>query len=98
MGRGTSFVEDNTMPQTQIERAQSFFGGLRSAAIAATLLLLPPFFVLAVAPMLLFLVPVAILGIPFIIPALCPGSLGALQDQRRRARGKALPRLALVAR
>jgi hypothetical protein len=69
---------------------------LRVVATIASLLLLPPFIVLAVAPMLLLLVPVAMVGIPFIIPALFNGTVAAFLEDQRRASWKPLPRPALV--
>ena len=42
---------------------------LRLVATGAAVLLLPPFLVLAVAPMLLVLAPIALLGIPVLIGA-----------------------------
>ena len=58
---------------------------LRAIASVAAILLLPPFVVLAVAPMLLMLVPVALIGIPFIVPAMLSGSLAARAEDRQRA-------------
>lgn len=60
-------------------------GPLRVLATIATVLLLPPFLVLAIAPMLLLLAPVALIGIPFIVPAMLSGSLAAREDDRVRA-------------
>jgi hypothetical protein len=60
-------------------------GWLRTIATLATVLLLPPFVVLAVAPMLLLLAPVALIGIPFIIPAMLSGSLAARSEDLQRA-------------
>lgn len=58
-------------------------GTSRVAAAVAALLLLPPFIALAVAPMLLLLVPVAIVGIPFMIPAFFSGTLSSRVELRR---------------
>jgi hypothetical protein len=55
----------------------------RITAVLVSLLLLPPFIALAVAPMLLFLVPVAIVGIPFMIPAFFSGSLSTSLELKR---------------
>lgn len=69
------------------EREESKRGWLRPisrvAAAMAALTLLPPFIALAVAPMVLFMVPVAIVGIPFMIPAFFSGSLATQQELRR---------------
>ena len=69
---------------------------LRVLASAAALLLLPPFIVVAVAPMLLVLVPVAMVGIPFIVPALFSGSRAAYLEHRRSLGFRAAPRPTLV--
>lgn len=47
--------------------------------------LVPPFLVLAVAPMLLMLTPVALIGITFILPAMLSSSLAARSEERQRA-------------
>jgi len=60
-------------------------GVFRVIATAAAVLLVPPFVVLAIAPMLLLLVPVALIGIPFIIPAMLSGSLAAREEDIQRA-------------
>lgn len=54
------------------------------ATIAAVILLLP-FILLAVVPMLLLVAPVALIGVPFIIPALLTGSLAARSEDKLRA-------------
>ena len=72
-------------------------GIARTLVSAAALLLLPPFVVLALAPMLLVLIPVAMVGIPFLVPALLPSSIAAVGDERRIARLRAYPRPRLVA-
>jgi hypothetical protein len=69
---------------------------LRVAATCSAVLLLPPFLLLAVAPMLLFLIPVAVVAIPFIIPALLRGSIAAHQAERRRTRLRIVARPRLV--
>ena len=58
---------------------------LRVFATVATVLLLPPFIALAVFPMLLLLLPVALICIPFIVPAMLSGSLAARLEDRQRA-------------
>jgi hypothetical protein len=69
------------------------YGVLRLIATGAAILLLPPFLVLAVAPMLLVLAPIALIGIPFIVPAMLSGSLAARSEDRQRASWKPpLPR------
>ena len=64
-------------------------GVLRVIATIATVVLLPPFLILAVAPMLLLMLPVALIGIPFIVPAMLSGSLAAREDDRARASWRA---------
>ncbi|MET0388934.1 MAG: hypothetical protein ABW321_23375, partial [Polyangiales bacterium] len=64
----------------------------RLIATVVTLILLPPFLALAVAPMLLLLAPVALIGIPFIVPAMLSGSLAARTEDRQRAEHKPLTR------
>jgi hypothetical protein len=63
-------------------------GILRWTMTIAALLLLPPFLLLAVVPMLLVLSPVALIGIPFILPAMVSGSLAARSEDRQRASWK----------
>ena len=58
---------------------------LRVSATIATVLLLPPFIALAVLPMLLLLAPVALICIPFIVPAMLSGSLAARTEDIQRA-------------
>jgi len=65
---------------------------LRVVATLAALVLLPPFVALAIAPMLLLLAPVALLGIPFIVPAMLSGSLAARSEDRQRASWRPAPR------
>lgn len=60
-------------------------GVLRVTTTIAALLLLPPFIALAIVPMLLLLAPVALIGVPFIIPALVSGSLAARSEDKFRA-------------
>jgi len=57
----------------------------RTTGTMAAIMLLPPFVALAIAPMLLLLVPVALIGVPFIIPAMLCGSLTARSADRQRA-------------
>jgi hypothetical protein len=59
---------------------------LQTLTTVAALLLLPPFVALAIAPMLLLLAPVALIGIPFIVAALLRGLLATRSDERRRHR------------
>jgi hypothetical protein len=73
-------------------RSERILAILRKTSIWISVLLLPPFFVLAIAPMLLVLVPVAIVAIPFIIPAMFSGSLTALSEERQRASMRPAPR------
>jgi hypothetical protein len=63
-------------------------GVLRVMATVATILLLPPFLLLAVVPMLLFSLPIALIGLPFILPALCTGTLAARTEDQKRASWK----------
>jgi hypothetical protein len=86
------------MNQDHGARSGRLFGILRVASIWASVLLLPPFFLLAMAPMLLLLVPVAIVAIPFIIPAMFSGSWTTLADDRQRASMRPLRRPVLVLR
>jgi hypothetical protein len=60
-------------------------GWLRIFATTAAVLLLPPFLLLAVVPMLLFMLPIALIGIPFIVPALMSGVLAARTEDKVRA-------------
>jgi hypothetical protein len=58
---------------------------LRVTATIATVLLLPPFIALAVLPMLLLLAPVALICIPFLVPAMLSGTLAARSEDIQRA-------------
>jgi hypothetical protein len=80
------------MEYPNVARSERILAILRKTSIWISVLLLPPFFVLAIAPMLLVLVPVAIVAIPFIIPAMFSGSLTALSEERQRASVRPLPR------
>jgi hypothetical protein len=66
-------------------------GILRITATIAAVLLIPPFVLLAVAPMMLVLAPVALIGIPFIVPAMLSGSLAAREEDRQRASWRPAP-------
>lgn len=55
----------------------------RVLATLAGLILVPPFALLALLPMLLFLVPVAIVGVPFMLPAFVTG-LAAIRGESKR--------------
>jgi hypothetical protein len=91
MGTGTRSVED-VMEYPHVARSERILAIARVTSIWVSVFLLPPFFILAIAPMLLVLVPVAIVAIPFIIPAMFSGSLTALSEQRQRASRRPLPR------
>jgi hypothetical protein len=68
------------------QASHPFRSRLYRALIALlAVLLVPPFIVLAVAPMLLLLLPVALIGIPFIVPAMLSSSLAARTEDRKRA-------------
>jgi hypothetical protein len=71
--------QDGVPPQT---RSRGIF---RVITTIAAIVLIPPFVVLAIAPMLLLLLPVALIGIPFIIPAMLSGSLAAREEDIQRA-------------
>ena len=70
----------------------------RVAATIAGLILLPPFMMLALAPMMLFMLPVAVVAIPFMIPAFFSGSLEARAEIQRRVSLRPAFSLAQVAR
>jgi hypothetical protein len=57
----------------------------RVIAFGLSLTLLVPFVALALMPMLLFALPVAIVGLPFLIPAFVTGTLSARDASKRRA-------------
>ena len=63
-------------------------GLLKVIATVMTAVLLPPFLALAFAPLLLFLVPVALVAVPCMIPAMLSGSLAARSEDRLRATWK----------
>ncbi|HKU44850.1 MAG TPA: hypothetical protein VJR89_42115, partial [Polyangiales bacterium] len=73
-------------------------GVARVLATIATVLLVPPFIALAVLPMLLVLVPVALICIPFIVPAMLSGSLAARDEDVKRASWRPEPHPAARAR
>lgn len=66
----------------------------RIVIILLAFLTLPPILLLALAPLLIVLAPVALVGIPFIVPAMLSGSLAARSEDRARASW--LPRRRLV--
>jgi hypothetical protein len=76
---------EGEMNQDEVPRTSRLGGVLRVTTTIAAALLLPPFIALAIIPMLLFLLPVALIGIPFIIPALISGSLAARSEDKFRA-------------
>jgi hypothetical protein len=85
------------MKQELPEPMHRMRGASKIAATAFAVALLPPFIALALAPMLLMLVPVAIVGIPFMLPAMLAGSLAARAEDQRRTKLLAMRRrLALV--
>jgi hypothetical protein len=80
------------MEDPKAARSERILAIMRMTSIWISVLLIPPFFVLAIAPMLLVLIPVAIVAVPFIIPAMFSGSLTALSEERQRASIRPLPR------
>jgi hypothetical protein len=73
------------MNQEEVSGSSRLGGALRWVTTIVAVLLLPPFIALAVFPMLLLLAPVALIGVPFIIPALLTGSLAARSEDKVRA-------------
>lgn len=73
------------MSQVDVQCPPRACKALRFLAIAATLVLLPPLLALLLLPLLLFAAPAALIGLPFMIPALLPGTLAARSDERRRS-------------
>ena len=57
----------------------------RTLAVVMSVLLLPPFIALAIVPALLFLTPVALIALPFVVPAFLSGWRSARVDDQRRA-------------
>jgi hypothetical protein len=76
---------EGEMNHDEVPSTNRLAGVLRVTTTIAAVLLLPPFIALAIIPMLLFLLPVALIGIPFIIPALISGSLAARSEDKLRA-------------
>ena len=66
-------------------RGERWSAVLRRSVVILALIALPPFFLLAILPMLLMLLPVAVIGIPFIASGLLSGSLSEQQQPRHRA-------------
>ncbi len=83
------------MDQLDTQRSEHICDNFRRAGIGASVVLLPPFLVLAVVPMLVLLIPVAMVGIPFIVPALFSGSRAAREEQLRHQSWRPRPRLAV---
>ena len=73
------------MKQDEVSGSGQLHRALRVSMTIAAVLLLPPFIALAILPMLLLLAPVALIGVPFIIPALLTGSLAARSEDKVRA-------------
>lgn len=73
------------MNQDEVSGSSRVRSVLRVSMTIAAVLLLPPFIALAILPMLLLLAPVALIGVPFIIPALLTGSLAARSEDKVRA-------------
>jgi hypothetical protein len=73
------------MHQDEVSGSGRLRGVVRVTTTILAVLLLPPFIALAVFPMLLLLAPVALIGVPFIIPALVTGSLAARSEDKLRA-------------
>jgi hypothetical protein len=61
-------ADEQELPHTTVPNAQRWRRILRWITTVASLLLLPPFLLLAVAPMLLLLAPVALICVPFVVP------------------------------
>lgn len=73
------------MNQDEVPGSGRLHRVVRISMTIVAVLLLPPFIALAVLPMLLLLAPVALIGVPFIIPALLTGSLAARSEDKVRA-------------
>jgi hypothetical protein len=78
-------ADEQELPHTTVPNAQRWRRILRWITTVASLLLLPPFLLLAVAPMLLLLAPVALICIPFVVPAMLSGSIAARSEEKKRA-------------
>jgi len=79
------------MDQDEARGSKRIRDALRTITVWAAVLMLPPFFVVAVAPMLIVLAPVALVAIPFLVPALLPSSRAAQQEQQLRRSLRPLP-------
>ena len=66
-------------------RKRPFGIGMKMVFACIAGVLLPPFVMLAIAPMVLFMIPVAICGIPFVISAFA-GEAREVQPMPRRVR------------
>jgi hypothetical protein len=73
------------MNRDDVPRTVRMLSVARALVALAAVLLLAPFLLLAVAPMLLMLGPVALIGIPMLVPALLYSSLGARSRERKRS-------------
>jgi hypothetical protein len=82
------------MVQRETIRTRWYVSTVRTLALGLGVTLLVPFVTLALLPMLLFLVPVAIVGLPFLIPAFVTGTLAA-RDESKRLQARR-PQLAIV--
>jgi len=73
------------MSRIQVHR-RPFGIGMKMVFACIAGVLLPPFVVLAIAPMVLFLIPVAIVGIPFVLSAFAGEAREVQPMLPRRAR------------
>jgi hypothetical protein len=69
---GTVQLGDTDMSRIATRNARALVFALRSAIAAIAAVLVPPFVILAIAPMLLIVAPVALIAIPFMLSAFAP--------------------------
>jgi hypothetical protein len=74
------------VPVEQREMSEVRWSIVRCVATALAALLLLPFLLLAVVPMALMLVPVAVVGIPLMAPVMLSGFVTARYEAARRVR------------
>lgn len=67
--------------QPVVPRVRRGLSLIKLGAVLLAALLLPPFVLLCLLPMLLFSLPLALVGLPFVVAALLPGSLAARSQE-----------------
>jgi hypothetical protein len=72
MSLGTVQLGDTDMSRIATRNARTLVFALRTGIVLLAAILVPPFVILAIAPMLLIVAPVAFIAIPFMLSAFAP--------------------------